>query len=128
MNKRQKKKLYKKLCDKHNMPYSSYWRNRSNGTMSKRETKRMINSMLFNLKAILKVYTTLQKYVPSYTFNLGENCSTDENIFIDPNITRLDGPGMVIADDSIRMVEDKDDASLYPTRMIEYDFPIRRIK
>lgn len=107
MNKRQKKKLYKKLCDKHNMPYSSHWRNRANGTISKRETKRMINSMLFNLKAILKVYSTLQKYVPSYTFNLGENCNTD-------GYTRI--------------VEDKDDASLYPIRMIDYDLPIRRIK
>lgn len=58
MNKRQKKKLYKKLCDKYNIPYSSYPKNRENKTMNKRETE-MVSQMLLNFKDIIKVYTNL---------------------------------------------------------------------
>ena len=58
MNKRQKKKLYKKLCDEYNMPYSSYPMNRKSKTMNKRETA-MVSRMLLNLRDIIKIYTNL---------------------------------------------------------------------
>lgn len=58
MNKRQKKKKYKKICDKYNMPYSSYSKNRTNHTMTKRET-RMINSLFINLVSIIRTFDKL---------------------------------------------------------------------
>ena len=56
MTRRQKKKLYKKLCDKYNMPYSSFPKNRENKTMCKRETK-MVSQKLLSLRDIVRVYS-----------------------------------------------------------------------
>lgn len=60
MNRRQKKKLYKKLCDEYNMPYSSFTKNRENKTMCKGETK-MVSQKLLLLKDILKIYSIVSR-------------------------------------------------------------------
>lgn len=140
MNKRQKKKLYKKLCDKHNIPYSSFEVNRKNHTMKKEET-RMIKCMLHNLIDIIRVYSIIFKHSinTKYNFNnrqydmknwLKKDLSSEDRGQRLENITTpYQFPGLSCASDlslhhtdsGFTDIYDKDESSIIPCRMINLD-------
>ena len=137
MNKRQIKKEYKKLCDKHNIPYSSFEVNRKNHTMKKIET-RMVKRMLYNLREITKIRSFIFKHTMNTRYNFNKRQYNMES-WLKEDLTSEDrGPRLEDscfnygsscasdfllhrADNKPTDIYDIDENTIYPTKMISVD-------
>lgn len=139
MNKRQIKKRYKKLCDKHDVPYSSFEVNRKNHTMKKEETC-MVRHMFHNLRQITRIRSFIFKHTINtrYNFNkrrynmeswLKEDLESgdrgprlEDSCFV-PNYGSSCASDFLLhrAANGFTDICDKDENTIYPTKMISVD-------